>query len=92
MLTFRLELTQGLFCNGLRNFEPLSDNEDNTWTGSHSSNFLTTPAGRRLVTTYDLRYNMPHTRRIFGGKGFRAWNPLARCRNLTTRSARPRKL
>ncbi|GBO37710.1 hypothetical protein AVEN_15254-1 [Araneus ventricosus] len=33
--------------------------------------------GGRLATTYDLACNRPHTRRIFSGIGFRAWNPPA---------------
>ncbi|GBN09901.1 hypothetical protein AVEN_184697-1 [Araneus ventricosus] len=36
-----------------------------------SPNFRATPAGGRLATTYDLGCNRPHTRRIFGGIGFR---------------------
>ncbi|GBN27063.1 hypothetical protein AVEN_253971-1 [Araneus ventricosus] len=42
-----------------------------------SPNFHATPTGGRLTTTYDLTCNRPHTRRIFSGIGFRAWNPPA---------------
>ncbi|GBM85873.1 hypothetical protein AVEN_89746-1 [Araneus ventricosus] len=47
-----------------------------------SPNFRATPMGRRLATTYDLAFNRPHTRRIFGRIGFRF-------RGLTTRPPRP---
>ncbi|GBN64813.1 hypothetical protein AVEN_254533-2 [Araneus ventricosus] len=38
-------------------------------------NFLATPTGGRLATTYDLACNRPHTRRIFSGIGFRTCGP-----------------
>ncbi|GBM96541.1 hypothetical protein AVEN_6301-1 [Araneus ventricosus] len=40
-----------------------------------SPNFRATPTGGPLATTYDLAYNRPHTRRIFGGIGFRNCDP-----------------
>ncbi|GBM48355.1 hypothetical protein AVEN_37805-1 [Araneus ventricosus] len=40
-----------------------------------SPNFRATPTGGRLATTYDLVCNRPHTRRIFGGIGFRTCDP-----------------
>ncbi|GBM09915.1 hypothetical protein AVEN_86803-1 [Araneus ventricosus] len=42
-----------------------------------SPNFHATPTGGRLATTYDLTCNRPHTRRNFGGIGFRTWNSPA---------------
>ncbi|GBL98069.1 hypothetical protein AVEN_84575-1 [Araneus ventricosus] len=39
--------------------------------------FYATPTGGRLATTYDLVCSRLHTRRIFSGIGFRAWNPPA---------------
>ncbi|GBO03301.1 hypothetical protein AVEN_67688-1 [Araneus ventricosus] len=54
-----------------------------------SPNFHATPAGGRLATTYDLACSRPHTRRIFSGIGFRAWNPPPQSRDLTTRPPRP---
>ncbi|GBM45592.1 hypothetical protein AVEN_150557-1, partial [Araneus ventricosus] len=58
-----------------RNFEPRSDDEDDTWVGTSSPNFHATPTGGRLATTYDLACNRSDTRRIFSGIGFRTWNP-----------------
>ncbi|GBM20671.1 hypothetical protein AVEN_230251-1 [Araneus ventricosus] len=63
----RFEATRGLFRDGPRNFEPRSDDEDDT----PSPNFRATPTGGRLATTYDFACNRPYTRRIFGGIGFR---------------------
>ncbi|GBN71839.1 hypothetical protein AVEN_43067-1 [Araneus ventricosus] len=40
-----------------------------------SPNFHATPTGGRLATTFDLACNRPHTRRIFSGIGFRAFDP-----------------
>ncbi|GBO46417.1 hypothetical protein AVEN_164343-1, partial [Araneus ventricosus] len=37
--------------------------------------FCATPTVGRLATAYDLACSRPHTRRIFRGIGFRAWNP-----------------
>ncbi|GBO00279.1 hypothetical protein AVEN_110594-1 [Araneus ventricosus] len=54
-----------------------------------SPNFHATPTGGRFTTTYDLMCNRPHTRRFFSGIGFRAWNPSAQSRDLTTRPPRP---
>ncbi|GBM26991.1 hypothetical protein AVEN_47190-1 [Araneus ventricosus] len=56
ILTSRSEVTRGLFCGGHRNFEPRSDDEDDTWAGTHSPNFRTTPTGGRLVPY--LRFNV----------------------------------
>ncbi|GBM76441.1 hypothetical protein AVEN_2089-1 [Araneus ventricosus] len=49
-LTSRFEATQRLFRDEPRNFEPLSDDEDDTQAGTPSPNFRTTPMGRRLAT------------------------------------------
>ncbi|GBN96015.1 hypothetical protein AVEN_110249-1 [Araneus ventricosus] len=46
--------TRGLFWDGPRNFEPWSDDEDDTWAGTPTPNFHATPAGGRLATTYYL--------------------------------------
>ncbi|GBN04046.1 hypothetical protein AVEN_220255-1 [Araneus ventricosus] len=70
-LTSRFEATRGLFRDGPRNFEPRSDAEDDTWAGTPSSNFRSTPMGERLATMCDLACNRPYTRRIFSGIGFR---------------------
>ncbi|GBM13261.1 hypothetical protein AVEN_164340-1 [Araneus ventricosus] len=77
ILTSRFEATQGLFWDGLCNFEPRSDDEDDTRAGTPSTNFHATPIGGRLATKDDLTCNGPHTRQIFSGIGFRTWNPLA---------------
>ncbi|GBN61340.1 hypothetical protein AVEN_265253-1, partial [Araneus ventricosus] len=77
ILTSRFEATRGLFWDGPRNFEPRSDDEDDTCAGTPSPNFHATPTGGRLATTHDLACNRPHTRRIFSGIGSRTWNPLA---------------
>ncbi|GBO28001.1 hypothetical protein AVEN_125712-1 [Araneus ventricosus] len=42
-----------------------------------SPNFHATPTTGCLATTYDLTCNKPNRRRIFGGIGFRTWNPTA---------------
>ncbi|GBM47426.1 hypothetical protein AVEN_175605-1 [Araneus ventricosus] len=70
MRAFQQE-TRGLFWDGPRNFEPRSDDEDDT----PSPNFYATPTERRLATTHDLACNRLHTRRIFSGIGFRTWSP-----------------
>ncbi|GBN43621.1 hypothetical protein AVEN_57013-1, partial [Araneus ventricosus] len=67
--------TRGLFWDALRDFEPGSDDEDNTRAGTPSPNFRTTPAGGHLAPTYDLVCNRFHTRRIFSGIRFRTWRP-----------------
>ncbi|GBN05801.1 hypothetical protein AVEN_88105-1 [Araneus ventricosus] len=69
-ITSRFEATRGLFRDGPRNFEPRSDDEDNTSAGTPSPRFRATPAGGRLATTHDLACSRPHTRRIFSGIGF----------------------
>ncbi|GBM56392.1 hypothetical protein AVEN_132864-1 [Araneus ventricosus] len=43
LLTFRFDATRGLFWNRPRNFEPRSDDEDDTWEATASPNFRTTP-------------------------------------------------
>ncbi|GBN45271.1 hypothetical protein AVEN_149341-1 [Araneus ventricosus] len=48
-----------------------------TRTTPPSPNIHATSTGGRLATTYDLSCDRPHTRRIFGGIGFRTWNPPA---------------
>ncbi|GBM47425.1 hypothetical protein AVEN_175604-1 [Araneus ventricosus] len=52
-------------------------------------NFHATPTEGRLTTMYDLAWNRPHTRQIFSGIVFRAWNPPAPKPRLTTRPPRP---
>ncbi|GBL77722.1 hypothetical protein AVEN_152940-1 [Araneus ventricosus] len=42
-----------------------------------SPSFHTTATGGRLGITYDLACSRPHTRRIFSGIAFRAWNSPA---------------
>ncbi|GBN14442.1 hypothetical protein AVEN_220680-1, partial [Araneus ventricosus] len=44
ILTSRSEAPRRLFWDGTRNFEPRSDDEDDTSAGTPSSNFRTTPA------------------------------------------------
>ncbi|GBN00848.1 hypothetical protein AVEN_89216-1 [Araneus ventricosus] len=58
-LTSRFEVTRGLFWDGPRNFELLSDDEDDTSAGTSSPNFHTTPTGGRLAITFDLMFNKP---------------------------------
>ncbi|GBM84447.1 hypothetical protein AVEN_6202-1 [Araneus ventricosus] len=59
IITFHFEATRGLFSDGLRHFEPWSDEEDDTRAGTPSLNFRTTPAGGRLAPTYDLACDGP---------------------------------
>ncbi|GBM24737.1 hypothetical protein AVEN_141811-1 [Araneus ventricosus] len=75
ILTSRFEATRGLFWDEPRNFEPRSDDEDDTWAGSPSPN--STPHQRRDVWPLRMiwRATGPHTWRIFSGIGFRAWSP-----------------
>ncbi|GBL84706.1 hypothetical protein AVEN_191151-1 [Araneus ventricosus] len=89
LLISRFEATRGLFWDGSRNFEPRSEDEDDTRAGTPSTSFHATPTGGRLVTTYDIACSRPHTRRIFSEIGFRAWSPLAHSRDPTTRPLRP---
>ncbi|GBO46243.1 hypothetical protein AVEN_35685-1 [Araneus ventricosus] len=70
----RLAAIVGLFWGGSRNFEQRADDEDDTWASAPSPSFHATPAGERLAAKYDLACSRPHTRRIFSGIGFRAWN------------------
>ncbi|GBL64963.1 hypothetical protein AVEN_171693-1, partial [Araneus ventricosus] len=72
ILMSRFEVTRGLFWDGPRNFESWSDEEGRAWAGTPDQNSRTTPAGGRLPPTA-----YPHTRRIFGGIGFRSWGPPA---------------
>ncbi|GBM43695.1 hypothetical protein AVEN_26562-1 [Araneus ventricosus] len=74
IITSRFEATRGLFWVGHRNLEPRSDDEDDTSAGAPSPKFHATLTGGRLATTHDLACNGPHTRRIFCGRGFRAWS------------------
>ncbi|GBN51869.1 hypothetical protein AVEN_132740-1 [Araneus ventricosus] len=55
----RLEPTQELFWDGPHNFEPQSDDEDDTRAGTPSPNFRTTPKGGHSATTYNLARNRP---------------------------------
>ncbi|GBN92175.1 hypothetical protein AVEN_261977-1 [Araneus ventricosus] len=57
ILTSRFEATRGLFWDGPRNFEPLSDDEDDTRAVTPSPNFQATSTGGRLPTTSDLACN-----------------------------------
>ncbi|GBL95929.1 hypothetical protein AVEN_227154-1 [Araneus ventricosus] len=75
ILTPPFEATRGLFWDGPRNFEQLSDGEDDIRAGAPSPSFRATSAGGRLATAYDLACSGPHTRWIFSGMGFRTWNP-----------------
>ncbi|GBN57122.1 hypothetical protein AVEN_56366-1 [Araneus ventricosus] len=45
--------------DGPRNFESLSDDQDDTELTTPSPNFRTTPAGGRLASTYDLACSKP---------------------------------
>ncbi|GBN22322.1 hypothetical protein AVEN_190437-1, partial [Araneus ventricosus] len=65
----RFEETRGPFWDRLRNFEPLSDDENHTSAGTLFSRFRKPPTGGRLATTYYLRCNKPHSRRIFSRIG-----------------------
>ncbi|GBN67249.1 hypothetical protein AVEN_187323-1 [Araneus ventricosus] len=52
-----------------------------------STNFLSPPAGRNLAPMSNLTCNMPHTRQICSGIGFRAGRSLAqkpRCHHKAT--------
>ncbi|GBN15391.1 hypothetical protein AVEN_233920-1 [Araneus ventricosus] len=71
----RFEATRGLFRDGPRNFEPRSDDEDDTRAGTLSPNFRATPTGGRLASTCDLACNRSHARRIFSGIWFRTSDP-----------------
>ncbi|GBN27949.1 hypothetical protein AVEN_179275-1 [Araneus ventricosus] len=84
---FRFEATRGLFWDGSRNFEPQSDDEEDTRAGTSPPNFDTIPGGGRLASTYDLTCNRPTY--IHGGSsvesdfeprtiGFRTSNLMAR--------------
>ncbi|GBM84696.1 hypothetical protein AVEN_93078-1 [Araneus ventricosus] len=55
ILTSRFEVTRGLFWDGPRNFEPRSDDDDDTLAGTPSPNFRIIPTGGRLAPTYDLK-------------------------------------
>ncbi|GBM45598.1 hypothetical protein AVEN_86539-1 [Araneus ventricosus] len=69
------EATRGLFRDGPRNSEPRSDDEDDTWAGTPSPNFRTTPTGGRLDTMYDLADRGLHAQRMFSGIRFRTSDP-----------------
>ncbi|GBN47594.1 hypothetical protein AVEN_27853-1 [Araneus ventricosus] len=53
--------TRGLFWDRPRNFEPLSDVEDDTSAGAPSPNFHATSTGGRLATSYYLTCSRPYT-------------------------------
>ncbi|GBN55428.1 hypothetical protein AVEN_61794-1 [Araneus ventricosus] len=74
LMIFLGDLT--LFWDGPYNFEPRSDDEDDTLEPP-SPHFHITPAIGRLATTYDLTCNRSYTRRISSGIGYRIWNPPA---------------
>ncbi|GBM85849.1 hypothetical protein AVEN_37495-1 [Araneus ventricosus] len=69
------EATRGLFWNEPRNFEPQTDDVDDTCAATPIPNFRTTSAGGSGSPKYDLKCNRPNTRPIFSGIGFRTWNP-----------------
>ncbi|GBM82178.1 hypothetical protein AVEN_178935-1 [Araneus ventricosus] len=71
ILTSRFEATRGLFWDEPRNFEPRSDDKDDTLAGNPSPNFHTTPAGAHLAPTYDSPCSRPSTGRSANGIGFR---------------------
>ncbi|GBM80418.1 hypothetical protein AVEN_21268-1 [Araneus ventricosus] len=50
VLTPRFEATRGLVWDGPRNFEEWSDDEEDTWAGTHSPSFHTTPSGGCLTS------------------------------------------
>ncbi|GBM96674.1 hypothetical protein AVEN_69283-1 [Araneus ventricosus] len=79
ILASRFEAIRRLFWDGPRNFEPRSDDEDDTsYLAPTSPNFHATQTRGRLATTYDLACNRPHTRQIFSGIGFRTLRPQSR--------------
>ncbi|GBN28483.1 hypothetical protein AVEN_91002-1 [Araneus ventricosus] len=65
ILTSQFQPKRVLFWGGPRNFEPRSDDEDDTEDTK----------GRTFGLTYDLTCKRPNPRRIFSGIGFRTWNP-----------------
>ncbi|GBL78252.1 hypothetical protein AVEN_42803-1 [Araneus ventricosus] len=65
--------TQGLFWCGPHNFGPWPDDEDYTCAGIPSPNFRTTQA--RGGFPLDVRFNVPHMRRIFDGIKVSASDP-----------------
>ncbi|GBN33278.1 hypothetical protein AVEN_124209-1 [Araneus ventricosus] len=67
--------TRGLFCDGPRNFEPRSHDEDDTRVGAPSSNFHTTPTGRRLTPCLPLNVQQVQYTTDFSGIRFRTWDP-----------------
>ncbi|GBM72022.1 hypothetical protein AVEN_200638-1 [Araneus ventricosus] len=56
MLTSSFDATQRLFWDGRHKFETWSNNADDTWAGTPSSNFHATPAGGHLIL--DRRFNV----------------------------------
>ncbi|GBL74040.1 hypothetical protein AVEN_56235-1, partial [Araneus ventricosus] len=56
ILASRFEAARGLFSKELRNFEPISDDEDDTLADTPFSNFHITSAKGRL--THDVRFNV----------------------------------
>ncbi|GBM86128.1 hypothetical protein AVEN_75403-1 [Araneus ventricosus] len=60
----RFEATRGPYWKGPRNFEPRSDNEDDTLSGISSPNFPSTPAGGRF--THDVRFSVHQTHKHGG--------------------------
>ncbi|GBM78389.1 hypothetical protein AVEN_86067-1 [Araneus ventricosus] len=56
-----------------------------------SPNFRATPKGGRLVTTYELICNRPHTLRNFSGIGFQTWTLRLQSQDLPTRPTVPKR-
>ncbi|GBM54495.1 hypothetical protein AVEN_189529-1 [Araneus ventricosus] len=81
-LTSRFEATRGLFRDGPRNFEPRSDDEDDTLAGNPFSKFPLHTDRRRLATAYDSVQQAPYSADL-------QWNRVSklrvRGRDLTTR-------
>ncbi|GBM69831.1 hypothetical protein AVEN_198538-1 [Araneus ventricosus] len=72
MLMPRLETSRGIFWSGPRNFEPRSDDEDDTLARTPLSKLPHLTSGRTLgPITYELRCNRPKARRIFSSIEFR---------------------
>ncbi|GBN33563.1 hypothetical protein AVEN_218043-1 [Araneus ventricosus] len=59
-----VKATRQLFWDGFRNFEPLSDDEDDTRDGIPSPNFRTKPVGGCLVPY--LRFNVKQAHKHCG--------------------------
>ncbi|GBN94134.1 hypothetical protein AVEN_56085-1 [Araneus ventricosus] len=86
----RFVATQGPFWDGPRNFEPRSDDEDDTELAPP----LQTSGPHQLEDFWrrgKWRVPVPLTRQFFDGSGFEPGNLQPRGRNLNTRSPRPQQ-